>query len=324
MTIRIMLAALAALLSTAGIAQAQTDTSGATTTPTYQALDLLGTFGVADAKRWRIRPFSADGGPLQICTVNDANVVGTCGIEIRRSGQNRNAVSSVRIGDSPTTTGTLTIGTYDATFRGAAAGVDTTMFISNTATGLQTSSRLQFTTENNSGNASRVDMFNWGVSTPDINLALGAFYGSASGYPTSANGAFVINAVPVGTATPSISIGTNNTERIFIDATSGLVHFDGSIGVGTSISQGGGLKHQRVGTGFIGAGASALVTLTWLSSFADANYTVNCTVEDATASASSLRLLHVESKSGRAVVARVSNTATRALAGSLGCIAMHD
>ncbi|MFQ5778411.1 MAG: hypothetical protein ACE5IP_10435 [Terriglobia bacterium] len=95
--------------------------------------------------------------------------------------------------------------------------------------------------------------------------------------------------------------------------------------VGGVHSNGSGLKHGRVTTGAIAAGSSAAVTATWTTAFADANYTVNCTVVEATAGAGSLRLHHLESVTAAAVVARVVNDDTvNPLTGTLHCIAMHD
>lgn len=96
------------------------------------------------------------------------------------------------------------------------------------------------------------------------------------------------------------------------------------LAVTTNVAQGSGLKHQRVTTGSIGATASSVVTLTWTSAFADANYTVNCDVEDTTAAVLSLSVVHVESKVAASVGVRVSNTSADAITGTLNCIAMHD
>lgn len=95
--------------------------------------------------------------------------------------------------------------------------------------------------------------------------------------------------------------------------------------VTTSIANnGGGLKHKRVTTGSIGAGASATVTVTWGTAFADANYTCSASVLDSTAASASLRIVHLESISASQVVYRVENTSAGSLTGTLHVIAMHD
>lgn len=84
------------------------------------------------------------------------------------------------------------------------------------------------------------------------------------------------------------------------------------------------IKAERVTTGSIGAGLSALVTLTWAAAFADANYTVQASVVDATAAVASLRVVHIETISATAVAVRVENTSAGALTGVLHVTAIHD
>lgn len=85
------------------------------------------------------------------------------------------------------------------------------------------------------------------------------------------------------------------------------------------------VKSQRVSTGAIGGGLSALVTLTWTVPFSDANYTVIAVVQDATVGLLSLSVVHIESISASAVVVRVSNTTVATpITGSLHLIAIHD
>lgn len=89
-------------------------------------------------------------------------------------------------------------------------------------------------------------------------------------------------------------------------------------------ADGGGLKHQRVTTGSIGAGVSALVTVTWPTTFADANYTCIASVKDATAATASLSVVHIESQVAAGVSVRVANGAGGALTGTLEVVAFHD
>jgi hypothetical protein len=100
---------------------------------------------------------------------------------------------------------------------------------------------------------------------------------------------------------------------------------DGLVVVGSAVNKRGhGIAHQRVTTGSINAGASALVTLTWTIPFGDANYTVQASVVDATAAAAALRVVHVESISSSAAIVRVENTSAGSLTGTLHVMGMHD
>lgn len=92
----------------------------------------------------------------------------------------------------------------------------------------------------------------------------------------------------------------------------------------TVTSDAGGLKHKRVTTGSIGPGSSLVVTVTWGTTFADANYTVSASVLDTTTAAAALRVVHIESVSAAAVTVRVENTAAGAHTGTVNVIAMHD
>lgn len=100
--------------------------------------------------------------------------------------------------------------------------------------------------------------------------------------------------------------------------------FNGTIIMNNHMGQGSALKHQRVTTGSITAGASSVVTLTWTSAFADANYTVTCSVVDTTTAAASLRVVHVESVVAASTGVRIENTSAGSITGTLDCIAMHD
>lgn len=96
--------------------------------------------------------------------------------------------------------------------------------------------------------------------------------------------------------------------------------------LGVGVGQGTGVKHGRVTTGSISAGASAAVTITWGgSAFANTNYTVICSVLEATTSTSTLRVHHIESVTTTTVVVRVVNDdGVSAHTGTLHAIAFHD
>ena len=90
-------------------------------------------------------------------------------------------------------------------------------------------------------------------------------------------------------------------------------------------NNGAAFKHGRVSTGSVGAAASAAVTLTWTTAFADTNYTVNCSVQEAAASTSTLRVHHIESVAAGSVVVRVVNDdGANPKTGTLHCTAVHD
>lgn len=84
------------------------------------------------------------------------------------------------------------------------------------------------------------------------------------------------------------------------------------------------IKHGRVTTGSIGAGSTALVTLTWPAAFADANYTAQASVIDATTSSLSLSVAHIETVTASAVAVRILNNAIGSLTGELQVTAIHD
>lgn len=118
-----------------------------------------------------------------------------------------------------------------------------------------------------------------------------------------------------------VALGIENTP---IGATTQSTVASTTLQATTSILQGGGMKHQRVTTGSIGAGSTALITLTWTATFADANYTAVASVVEATTSSLSLSVVHIESVSASAVAVRIINNAAGSLTGELQVIAMRD
>ncbi|HDZ38406.1 MAG TPA: hypothetical protein ENH62_09000 [Marinobacter sp.] len=96
------------------------------------------------------------------------------------------------------------------------------------------------------------------------------------------------------------------------------------VGVGVS-SDAGGFKHSRITTGSIGSSSSAAVTVTWGTAFADANYTVNCSVQQGDTDTATLQVDHIETVTTASVVVRVENEdAGAAKTGTLHCQAVHD
>lgn len=94
-----------------------------------------------------------------------------------------------------------------------------------------------------------------------------------------------------------------------------------SLSIGTDASR---IKHKRITTGSINAGASALITITWTTAFADSNYSVTASVVDSTAAIASLKIVHIESVGAASITVRVENTSAGPLTGTIHAIAVHD
>jgi hypothetical protein len=98
-----------------------------------------------------------------------------------------------------------------------------------------------------------------------------------------------------------------------------------AVAINRGVSQGSGLKHQRVSTGTCAA-SGCEVTLTWKSAFADANYTVTCTVEDSTTQSEStgLRLAKIKNHTASTVLIDLDNLSGAGTTATVHCIGMHD
>ena len=151
--------------------------------------------------------------------------------------------------------------------------------------------------------------------------------GAADVTMTFGTGASVCSVTARNVFTEGTPFSTNasNSWRSMDIANCWTVNSSGVPTVGTGVNKRGhGIAHQRITTGEIAAGASALVTVTWSIPFGGTSYTVVASVLDATTAAASLRVVHVESRSETAVVVRVENTAAGALTGTLHVMAMQD
>jgi hypothetical protein len=140
-------------------------------------------------------------------------------------------------------------------------------------------------------------------------------------------GASTITNAATLTVTGAPIAGTNatitNSMAFWVQA--GMTHLAGGLRVDSSVyNDGGAIKHARVTTGSVGAGSTALITITWATAFADANYTVNASVLEATTSSLSISVVHIESQTSSAVTVRVINNAVGSLTGTVHAIAMHD
>lgn len=84
-------------------------------------------------------------------------------------------------------------------------------------------------------------------------------------------------------------------------------------------------RKKRVSTGAIAGGASAEITVTWPTAFADANYTVTTSIVEGTAGANTLRANKIVSKVAASILVRVENVDTlTARTGEIHAIAVHD
>ena len=132
----------------------------------------------------------------------------------------------------------------------------------------------------------------------------------------------------VGAATSDTSFRYDNADLIF--SASGTTESlrltsTGKTKVGSGVSaDGGGMKHARVTTGSVASSAAPLITITWTTPFADANYTVVASVLDSSATSLALRVAHVETITAEAVTVRLKNDGAGALTGTVHVIAIHD
>jgi hypothetical protein len=136
--------------------------------------------------------------------------------------------------------------------------------------------------------------------------------------------------VKTGTAGSSISFGTTNnyatgvTANTTIDQT-GMITAPGGVTIGTSVAaDGSGFKHKRVSgcTTAAAAGATCNVTLTWGTTFADANYTAVCNIDGSSGPAAMVGISGKIAASMLVVITAV--TAVAATATNFDCIAVHD
>lgn len=89
-------------------------------------------------------------------------------------------------------------------------------------------------------------------------------------------------------------------------------------------TNGGGLKHQTVSTGSIGAGAYTAVSLIWSTTFGDASYNAVCSVIESTSGAATLRVDHIETVAASTLTVGVVNQdLANPHTGTLYCIALH-
>ena len=120
-------------------------------------------------------------------------------------------------------------------------------------------------------------------------------------------------------ASPGAAIGTGTpVAGTFTALTTG-----GAVTLNGSVSQGTAYKYASVTTGSIGASSSAAVTLTFSGVFTNAAWHPQCSVLEATASTSTLRVHHIESitntTNATAVVRVVNDDGVSAHTGTLYC-----
>jgi hypothetical protein len=100
-----------------------------------------------------------------------------------------------------------------------------------------------------------------------------------------------------------------------------IIRIDANL-TANGIAQGSGLKHQLLAIAPIAAGTTALLTLTWSTPFADANYTVTASVISNASPA--LTVTHIQSISATNVLVRVRNDAASTIGGTLHVIALRQ
>lgn len=138
-------------------------------------------------------------------------------------------------------------------------------------------------------------------------------------FPTTAAGSTAVSASGVSAGT-GISVTGPPTNPMV--SNTGVVSL---VGQGVVVSSGAATiaqQAQRVTTGSIALSTTTPVTLTWASAFADANYTPQASVVDASGF---LQVLQIVSFSATQVVVNVRNTdAGGAHTGTLCVLALHD
>jgi hypothetical protein len=133
-----------------------------------------------------------------------------------------------------------------------------------------------------------------------------------------------IQLTPKGTGSVTVTSGAdlNVTGNTYITGTTNLT---GRTTVGTGMAPDGtGLKHARSSTGVILPGNSATITVTWSTSFANANYTVASSLLGN--SNPGLRILQLQNQVAASVDVVVYNDASVGLgtSGTIHLIAIHD
>lgn len=113
--------------------------------------------------------------------------------------------------------------------------------------------------------------------------------------------------------------GTAAAEKFRV-ASTGVITVAGGVAANS-----GGIKHQRTVTGTVAAGGVLLVTITWTTPFANANYTVSATVfENINTGAKGLSVEKIEDQTASVVKILISNASVSDLDGVLHVIAIHD
>ncbi len=137
-----------------------------------------------------------------------------------------------------------------------------------------------------------------GGTTPNSgNFTAIALVGASSGY--------VSLLVPAAAGTPVVTFNDVTGNALVADAV-------------------GPVKTKRITTGSISATTYADVDVTWTAAFADANYTVNCSVVESTSAAQGLDIDHIQQALAAKVTVTVHNPTGGSLTGTLNCTATHD
>jgi hypothetical protein len=252
------------------------------------------------------------------------------------SGNGRVAIGQLNANASLDVVGTAILDAIQTTSVGANGNL-----LTGTGTGTSSSTSAPFQIEGGTTANFRLSTNGTTASTISAGSTYAAFTAASSVLTEAASGTHPIIATAA-FLPPTITGGVatvTNTATVYIGAApsatvtganmslwvKGLTRVDGNLNINSGVAaDGGGLKHARVTTGRISAGSTALVTITWTTAFADANYSVSASVVDATTSSLSLSVVHVESVTASAVTVRVLNNAVGSLTGTVNVIAIHD
>jgi hypothetical protein len=141
-----------------------------------------------------------------------------------------------------------------------------------------------------------------GINTASTGTAVGGYFQS-----NSATGKSLVAANSLGTdlltvlASGNVGIGTTTPAA--------ALEVNGKVKVDAGIVAGGGIQHKRLSVGIVGSGSTTSALVTWDAPFADGNYTVVGTAEDAnTGNDAGCRFDKVALRTATTVTVYVSNT----------------
>ncbi|HWY69561.1 MAG TPA: hypothetical protein VNX88_12905 [Terriglobales bacterium] len=180
------------------------------------------------------------------------------------------------------------------------------------------------------GAATAGNLYGWGVNKSGVdgvmfgvnkNTTTGSIPGSAVYFSSAGTGSVLCFGRGNGSGLPNTcDLQINGSGQIVSPTLVTSTIVTGIVGDGS------GFKHKRISTGSIGATTRTEVLLSWTTTFADANYTVSCAVEDSTTAAATQGLTYerIRTHSASQVGAVINNPTAGAITGTLDCTAAHD